>query len=449
MEVIQVRAAQYGLGVLADDVVDDLLVGLHAPDVILQRRPGLRALIRLKAQQRVDAFLAQRIGRDALFEIPAELLPESVVLFGIVFGQRLEFFHHLARDDLLQLGHQSHGLHGLTRDIERQVLRVDHALHEAQIVGQQVLVVLVDQDVARIQFQAILFAQGEDAALALAWDEQQRVQLHGRIGRDVYAQQRVIEVQRQLMVEILVLFVGHFLPGGAPQRGLFVDLLLVRADVDGEADVIRVFVDDVLEVVFLGEFGGILLEFDLDLRAALGHLGGADLVVVLARGVPGHGLGARLVGARGDPHPFGDHEHGVEAHAELPDDLGEIHFLVPGGFDEFARTRLGDGTQVFHDLVAGHADARVLDGQGAGFFVGVDADSQFRVGIEHVAVGQHLEADAVKGVRSVREQFAQEDLAVLVERVDQNVEQLPGLGLEQVGLRLVARWGGVGHGGSS
>ena len=55
---------------------------------------------------------------------------------------------------------------------------------------------------------------------------------------------------------------------------------------------------------------------------------------------------------------------------------------------------------------------------------------RFSLGVEHILVGDHLEAQAVQCVRRVREQFAQEDLPVLVQRMDQDVQQLPGLCLE-------------------
>ena len=96
-------------------------------------------------------------------------------------------------------------------------------------------------------------------------------------------------------------------------------------------------VDDVLQAVFVGELRCILFELDLDLRAALTHFRRADLEVILPGGIPGHRLGVRFVGARSDPHRFGHHEHRVEAHAKLADDLTEIHLLLFGGIDEFAR----------------------------------------------------------------------------------------------------------------
>ena len=56
-------------------------------------------------------------------------------------------------------------------------------------------------------------------------------------------------------------------------------------------------------------------------------------------------------------------------------------------------------------------------------------------GSSDIVVGEHLELDAVERVRGVRDQLAQEDLAVGVERVRQDVQELLDLGAE-------GKWGG-------
>ena len=111
----------------------------------------------------------------------------------------------------------------LTRNVERQVLRIDHTLHEAQIFRKQVLVVFVDEDVARVQFQAIFLAQGEDATLRLGRDIQERVQLHRRICDHMRVEEWVFEIKRGLTVKILILFFGDLVARRAPERSLLVD----------------------------------------------------------------------------------------------------------------------------------------------------------------------------------------------------------------------------------
>ena len=85
---------------------------------------------------------------------------------------------------------------------------------------------------------------------------------------------------------------------------------------------------------------------------------------------------------------------------------------------------MGDGAQILDQLVARHTDARVGHGQRAGFCVKVDVDRQFGIRVEDVTVGQHLELDAVQRVGGVRDQLPQKDLAVGVQRIGKDVEQL-------------------------
>ena len=65
----------------------------------------------------------------------------------------------------------------------------------------------------------------------------------------------------------------------------------------------------------------------------------------------------------------GHHEGGVEAHAELADDVGGVLpavLLLGQLLLELEGAAAGDGAQVLLQLLLRHADAVVGDGQGAG-----------------------------------------------------------------------------------
>jgi hypothetical protein len=85
--------------------------------------------------------------------------------------------------------------------------------------------------------------------------------------------------------------------------------------------------------------------------------------------------------------------------------------------------------------VAGHADAAVADRQGAALAVRYQLDLEQRVGLEQGMILQRLELQLVERVGGVRDELAEEDFLVRVERVDDDVEELTGLGLERQGLR--------------
>ena len=91
--------------------------------------------------------------------------------------------------------------------------------------------------------------------------------------------------------------------------------------------------------------------------------------------------------AREDRHLVGDHERGVEADAELADQLGPLRRL--GCFKLFEERRgagLGDGAEVLDGALAVHADAVVGDGQRAGVLVDGDLDLPVLVAFEQVLV---------------------------------------------------------------
>jgi hypothetical protein len=94
---------------------------------------------------------------------------------------------------------------------------------------------------------------------------------------------------------------------------------------------------------------------------------------------------------------------------------------------------LGDGADVFDDLLAAHADAVVADGDGLGILVHADLDLQFSILLEQGRVGQGLEAQLVRGIARVGNQFPEEDFLVAVEGMDHQVKQLLHLGLEAQG----------------
>ena len=128
--------------------------------------------------------------------------------------------------------------------------------------------------------------------------------------------------------------------------------------------------------------------------------------------------------------PLGDDECGIEADPELADEL-RILLRVAGELaEELGGAGFGDGAQVAHGLLAAHADAVVADPDGAGGGVGLDPDAQRLLVAREVRVGQRQEPQLVVGVGGVGDQLPQEDLAVAVEGMDHELEQLTDFRLE-------------------
>ena len=156
-----------------------------------------------------------------------------------------------------------------------------------------------------------------------------------------------------------------------------------------------------------------------------------DGVAVRALGFPFVGL-VGAVGAGDDGDLVGDHEGGVEADAELADDV-DVRALLGGVVDaalEGHGAALGDDAEVGFELFLGHADAVIGDGDGARTLIHGHEDAEILAVQAHLVVRQGQVAELVNGVRGVGNDLAQEDLLVGVDGVDHEVEQPFALGLE-------------------
>jgi hypothetical protein len=77
-----------------------------------------------------------------------------------------------------------------------------------------------------------------------------------------------------------------------------------------------------------------------------------------------------------------------------------------------------------------HADAGVGDGEGVVFFVEEEVDAGIEVeGLEGI-VDEGEMAELVQSVRGVGDEFAEEDLGVRVEAMDDELEELGDFGLK-------------------
>ena len=170
----------------------------------------------------------------------------------------------------------------------------------------------------------------------------------------------------------------------------------------------------------------IRLDVQDDLGACGVLLGGGHFVAVHTGGLPLPGL-VRTVGLGDDGDLVGHHEGGVEADAELADDVDVLVLVV---LLEVQRTGVGDGAQVLLQLRFGHADAVVLHGEDAVFLVAGDQDAEIALVHAHGGVGQALIIQLVDGVRGVGDQLPQENFLVGVDGVDHHIHQLFALCLK-------------------
>ena len=80
-------------------------------------------------------------------------------------------------------------------------------------------------------------------------------------------------------------------------------------------------------------------------------------------------------------------------------------------------------------LVVRHADAVVADGDRARVLVVGDADLELGIVFVELGMVERLEAQLVGGVGRVRDELAQKDLRIAVQRMDHQLQELLDLGL--------------------
>ena len=178
-------------------------------------------------------------------------------------------------------------------------------------------------------------------------------------------------------------------------------------------------------------------------RDAVGILlaGRRDFKPAAARGRPDEDLiGAGA--AAGDDDALGDHERRVEADAELADQAGAVLGLGEAGEKGFG-AGARDGAEIVDQLLPVHSDAAVDDGKRVRLLVRRDTDfGRLTVG-DQFGRGDRLIAQLVAGIRRVRDQLAQEDIGLRIDRVHHQVQKFGNLGLERLGFG----GGGRGHTG--
>ena len=155
-------------------------------------------------------------------------------------------------------------------------------------------------------------------------------------------------------------------------------------------------------------------------------LGGGHLVAVHTGGLPLPCL-VRAISLGDNGQLIGHHKGGVEAHAELTDDINVLVLVV---LLEIQRTGVCDGAQILLQLFLGHTDAVILHGQDAVFLIAGDEDAEIALVHAHGGVGQALIVQLINGVRSIGNQLPQEDLFIGIDGVDHHVHQFFALCLK-------------------
>ena len=388
---------------------------------------------------------------DALLEDAAEGGPELQVVFGALLLHFLEGGEYLGRDGLLDLADHGVVLEHLARDVEGQVGGVHHALREAEVFGKEHLEVVADEHVAHVEREAVLRLGHVDVHAGLFGQEEERLELHLSLAGEVDRLERGRVVVREVLVEFVVLLLFHVLLRALPEgdhrvEGLrLLGLLLLLAillllllllgqalEVDGVGDEVGVVLHELANAPLVEVLGELVAEVQHHARAVVVAHAVLDGVRARAVGLPlVGGVAAALLGDHA--HLVRHHERGVEAHAELADELGQVGAaLLLERRAERLRAGRGDRAEVLLEVFGVHARAVVGDHERLGVLVRHDVDAPRGVVRHELLLGEAQVLRAVDGVGRIRHELAQEDLLLRVERVHHKVEHFLDFGLEQM-----------------
>ena len=374
---------------------------------------------------------------QSFLEDGAESLPDLAVGLRIPGGGAFQFGQDASDQAGPDLTDLRIVLQHLARQVERQVLAVDDAAHEAQIRRQK-LGIVGDVDAADVELHPPLARRvGEIERRRARHEQQHRIGLPS-LDLVVQRQRRLVERHGERAIGLRVVLGAHFGLRALPQRTRGIDLprlALVVDQLDREQHMIGIGPHDALQIIGLEISCRVFLEVQHDLRAArhtrrVLRRGGRDLEA----GAAGGGPGPRLVGpgaAARHLDAVGHHEGGVEADAELADQA-EPFLCILQSLQECLGAGTRQGAEIVDQLLPVHADAIVGNGERLGLCVGLDPDGQPLVAGQKLRPGDGLVADLVAGVGGVRHQLAQEDVRLGIDRVDHQVEQFGHFSLKLV-----------------
>mmetsp|Transcript_9481 Transcript_9481/g.23027 ORF Transcript_9481/g.23027 Transcript_9481/m.23027 type:complete len:792 (+) Transcript_9481:1273-3648(+) len=455
------------------DVVDGFLVFGHVGNVVFQACVLLSGVGAEESQVFGHFFSVSVVLDNSYLQVLSKVVPKHDVvgtLVALVLGNVPDHVQRLAHETLVDDGEDLGFLQDFTTDVQGKVVGIDNSLDEFQPAGHEVLELIVDEDaldvqtdVARVLVEHVLGQfKGEHARNVkngLALDLSLQHEMGGLHGF-------VVTGFEGGLVEFLVFVFFDFAGRSQPDWLLVVDgfvsldglgdrfhfwfLALGQVLVGflvGDLFVLRLFLpygnrkldefripgEQFLDLGRL-EIGGRVL---LQLQNELGSGRSLDLVGAgLGNRVIGIGLGFPSVGLAAVLHRFGDDRDlvgdqvgGIKSDPELSDEV-DVRLALSQRLDKGAGPGLGDLSEVVDDFVLGHAHTGILDGDGVGGLVALDFDrgrgllGVFRDGQESFLVA---------GIGGVGNQFAEENIAIGIERVDDQVHDSSYIAREFVG----------------
>ena len=98
----------------------------------------------------------REISGSAFFEKAMILIVNLVKCFFVLFSQRIQMLEESGCEHLVEFLHQGAVLHGFTRNIQREILAVDHPLEETAPFWEKLLRLGLDQNLTAVEVHLTL-----------------------------------------------------------------------------------------------------------------------------------------------------------------------------------------------------------------------------------------------------------------------------------------------------
>ena len=171
---------------------------------------------------------------DTKLQVLAELVVELLVVFGVFCDlvEQLEaLFDDVLADDFENLALLEH----LSRDVEREIFRIDHTLHEIEVLWDELFAVLHDEHAPHVELDVVLdLAILEEVKWSTFRNKEKCAELELALNGEVLHSEMILPIVGEGLVELAILVL---------------------------ADVVRVSCPDGLHLVQLLQFVVLLLDF--------------------------------------------------------------------------------------------------------------------------------------------------------------------------------------------
>merc|ERR1719474_288082 len=239
------------LATLAGDVINLLLVFLHAADIVLQRSLLFARRGRVVSEQLGQLLPVGRVFVNSEFDVFGELLEEfgaEVLVLDDVIEHLQTLLDEVLTDHLQDLVLLEH----LSGDVEGKILRIDDAANEAEVFWDQFVAVVHDEDATDVELDIVLrlFVLKKIEGSALG-NVEKSLELELALDGEVLAGEMIFPVVGETLVEVAVFLLGDIVGVPSPDRFRLVQLLVL----------VELFLD-LFGLLGLG-FGLLLILFDL------------------------------------------------------------------------------------------------------------------------------------------------------------------------------------------